>query len=143
MYYKPLRVNNFWSDNYIEYNIDANKKRILSIKEYLDKNRAYLEDIINYLKKSGIWKIQLTIVNNFFSSIDNDEERVMHAKSDNIEIMMNLKAGEIMEKIFDLLKIDIKKIYNQYKVVSLTSIMFDYDYIALSIKKITNILNTL
>ena len=29
-------------------------------------------------KKSGLWKIKLTITNNFFSSNnDNDEERVM------------------------------------------------------------------
>ena len=36
-----------------------------------------------------MWKIQLTIANNFISSIDNDKEHVMHSKSDNIEIMMN------------------------------------------------------
>ena len=33
-------------------------------------------------------KIQLTIANNFISSVDNDEERVMHSKSGNIEIMI-------------------------------------------------------
>ena len=30
------------------------------------------------------------------SSQDNDEERVMHSKSDNIEIMINDKAEEII-----------------------------------------------
>ena len=39
-----------------------------------------------------MWKIQLTIVINFFSSKDNDEEPVMHSKSDNIEILINDKA---------------------------------------------------
>ena len=34
---------------------------------------------------------------------DNDEECVMHSKSDNIEIMMNDKADEIIEEIFDQL----------------------------------------
>ena len=36
-----------------------------------------------------MWKIQLTIANNFISSADNDEERVMHSESDNIEIKIN------------------------------------------------------
>ena len=40
-----------------------------SVEEYLNKIRPYLKDII---------KIQLTITNNFISSIDNDEEGVMH-----------------------------------------------------------------
>ena len=34
-------------------------------------------------------EIQLIIANNFISSTDNDEEHVMHSKSDNIEIMIN------------------------------------------------------
>ena len=36
-----------------------------------------------------MWKIQLTIGNNFISSIDNDEESVIHSKNDKIEIMIN------------------------------------------------------
>ena len=63
--------------------IDINK---LSVDEYLNKIRTYLKDIINSLKKSDMWKIQLTIANNFISSRDNGEERVMHLKSDNTEI---------------------------------------------------------
>ena len=39
---------------------------------------------MNNLKKSGTCKIQLAIANNFISSIDNDEEHVMHSKNDNI-----------------------------------------------------------
>ena len=51
-YYKPVRVNNFWSNNYIEYksNIDINTR--LSVEEYLNKSRPCLRDI-NNLKKSG------------------------------------------------------------------------------------------
>ena len=40
-------------------------------------------------------KIQLTIANNFICSLENDEERVMHSKSDNIEIMISGKAAEV------------------------------------------------
>ena len=40
---------------------------------------------------------------NFISSKDIDEERVMHSKSDNIEIMIQDKADEIIEKPFESL----------------------------------------
>ena len=56
---------------------------------------------MNNLKKSDTWKIQLTISNNFNSSLDNDEEHVLHSKSDNIEIMINDEADEVMEQFFD------------------------------------------
>ena len=51
---------------------------------------------MNDLKKSDTQKIQLTIAINFMSSKDNDEERVMHLKSDNKEIMINDKADEFI-----------------------------------------------
>ena len=38
--------------------------------------------------------LKLTIANNFISSLDNDEEYVIHSKSDNIEIMINEEADE-------------------------------------------------
>ena len=53
------------------------------LKKYLNKIRPYLKDIINNLKRSVAWKIQLTIAINFISFKDNDEEHVMHSKRDN------------------------------------------------------------
>ena len=38
------------------------------------------------------------------SSIDNDEERVMHSKSDNIEIIVNDEADEVIKDLFDSIK---------------------------------------
>ena len=73
----------------------------LSVEEYLNKTRPYLKDIINNLEKTDTWKIQLTIVNKFISSTDNDEE---HSKSDNIEIMINDEADKVIKEIFDSLK---------------------------------------
>ena len=52
--------------------------------------------------------MQLTIANNFISSLDNDEERVIHSKSDNIEIMINGEADEAIKNFLIHLKIDIK-----------------------------------
>ena len=37
----------------------------ISVEEYLNKIRPYLKDIMNNLKKSDMWKIQLAIANNF------------------------------------------------------------------------------
>ena len=36
-YYKPIRVGNFWNKNYIEYESSGDRKKNLSVKEYLDK----------------------------------------------------------------------------------------------------------
>ena len=54
--------------------------------------------MISY-KKSDTQKIQLTIAINFISSKDIGKERVMHSKSDNIEIMINEKVDEVITSI--------------------------------------------
>ena len=77
-YYKPVRVSNFWTKNCIEFLSNSDRNQTLSVEEYLNKIRLHLKDFINNLKKSDTWKIQLTIANNFISSTDNYEERVMH-----------------------------------------------------------------
>ena len=48
--------------------------------------------------------MELAIAINFVSSIDNDEERVMHSKSDDIQIMINDEAEEVIKELFDSLK---------------------------------------
>ena len=40
---------------------------------------------------------------NFISSIDNDEECVMHSKRDNIKIISD-EADKVIKKLFDSLK---------------------------------------
>ena len=49
----------------------------------------------NNLRKSDVWKIQLTKAIDFISSKDTDEEQVMHSRSNNIEISW---AGNINER---------------------------------------------
>ena len=83
------------SSNFIEYETDGDRNKVLSIEEYFIKIRPYLKDIINDVKKSDTWKIQLTIAINFASSKDNNEKRVMHSKSNEIEIMINDNEGEV------------------------------------------------
>ena len=36
------------------------------------------------------------------SSQENDEERVIHSKSDNIKILINDQAGEVTEELFQI-----------------------------------------
>ena len=80
-YYKLIRVSRFWSNDYIEYENNVNINKTLPVGEHLNNSRPYLKDIVNNLKKSDSWKIQLTIANNFICSIDNDKYRAMHSKS--------------------------------------------------------------
>ena len=51
----------------------------------------------------GEWKIQLSMTINFISSKDTNETRVMHSKTDNIEIRIGNKTHEIMQKVVDSL----------------------------------------
>ena len=63
--------------------------------------------MINNLKTSDTWKIQLAIANNFISSKDNDEEQLMHSKSDDIEILINDEEDEVIEELLNHSIIDI------------------------------------
>ena len=45
-YHKPVWLNNFLSNNYIEYKSNDDKNKRLSVKEYLYKIRPYLIGII-------------------------------------------------------------------------------------------------
>ena len=111
--------------NYIEYESNGYRNKTLSVEKYLNKISPYLEDIINNLKKSDTWT-HLTIANNFISSTDNDEERVMHSKRDNIEIMINEEVDGVIKELFDSLK-------NRYQtnLESMKSSEFVFDYVNL------------
>ena len=65
--------------------------------------KPYLKDVINNLKKSDTWKIQLTVAINFISSKDTDEEHVMHSKSDNVEFMIYDNVHQVIELFESLL----------------------------------------
>ena len=68
-------------------------------------------------------KIQLTIANNFISSIDNDEARVTHSKSGNIEIMINDESDEVIKELFDSLK---NRYQNNLESMKGSESVFDY-----------------
>ena len=56
-YYKPIKTNDAFNSNYIEYESKGDKNKTLSIKEYLNMIRPYLRDIINDHKTQGNWKV--------------------------------------------------------------------------------------
>ena len=101
-HYEPVGVSNVWSNKMKVTAIDRNKT--LTVEEYLNKISPYLKDIINNLKNSDTWKIQLTIANSFTSSIDYDEQHVIHSESDYIVIMINDKVVEVIKELFDSLE---------------------------------------
>ena len=56
-YYKPVKVDNFWSNNYIEHESNSDRNKTLSVEENFNKITPYLKDIINSLEKSDTWRI--------------------------------------------------------------------------------------
>ena len=99
--YKPVKIGNVFRSNYIEYKSNGDKDKTLSIKDYLDEIKPYLNDIINDHKTQGEWKIKLTMKINFFSSKDSAETRTMYSLSDNMEVVMGIKTDKIIEDFFD------------------------------------------
>ena len=105
-YYKPVISDSTFNSNYIQYESmgSEDQDKILTVKKYLDKIKAYLSDMINNHKTQGTWrihsgnkriehktqcewKIQFTIKIYFVSSLPNSgETRIMHARSDNVEL---------------------------------------------------------
>ena len=56
---------------------------------------------------ANTWKILLKIAINNVSHRETHEERVMHTISDNIEIMVNDKPDEVLEKLFSIISFQV------------------------------------
>ena len=98
-YYKPIIVNSAFNNKYIQYESKGDK--ILTIEVYLSMIGSYLVDMINDHKNQDEWKIQLSAEINFNSSKpDSDETRIMHTKSNNIEITIGSDTDEVIENLF-------------------------------------------
>ena len=52
-HYKPIKIDNAFSSNYVEYKSNGNIEKSLSLKDYLNMIRPYLSDIINDYKTQG------------------------------------------------------------------------------------------
>ena len=60
-YYKPLRMSNAFSNDYIECEIIGDKNKTLLIEEYLKEIKIYLSIMINDLKALSKFKTQESI----------------------------------------------------------------------------------
>ena len=81
--------------------VRAIRNKMLPIKEYLNKIRPYLSNMINNLETQGKWKIQLSIAINFLSSKDNNKICTIHSNCDNKEIMIGNETT-LMKKLTDV-----------------------------------------
>ena len=99
-YYKPILVKSGYNGNYVQYESKGDKT--LTLKEYLALIEKYLRKLINYYKNKGEWKVQLTAEINFISlKPGSDETRIMHTRSDNIEIMVGDDNDDVTEELFN------------------------------------------
>ena len=50
--YKPVRLSNFWCNEYIEYEYNDDSNKTLSVDKYFNNIRPYLQGIAKNFKKS-------------------------------------------------------------------------------------------
>ena len=62
--------------------------------------RIHSDNTMRKYKTQSEWKIHLTMAINVISAKYSDETRTMHAKSNNVEIMMGSETNEIIEELF-------------------------------------------
>ena len=94
-HYKLKFVKSGYNNNYIRYESKGDK--ILTVKEYLALIEQYLADLINDYKSKGEWKVQLTAEINFISLKPySNEKRIMHTKSDNVEIRIGDDTNDVV-----------------------------------------------
>ena len=100
-YYEPREVKSAFDGSYMLYESSGDKDSKLAIYEYFDIIRPYLRDMIDNHKARGERKIQLTMRIIFVSFVDANETRVMHTKSDNIEIMSGIETSDAINELFN------------------------------------------
>ena len=59
------------------------------------------DKVINYEAQVGQWKIQLAMQIDFISFKDSEKTRIMHANSDNVEIMIGSETDDIIDELFE------------------------------------------
>ena len=99
-YYKPIRIGNAFSSNYIDYESNGDKDKKLSIKDYFNEIRPYLNDLIDSYRTHSEWKVQLTMPIKFFS-LKILKELLLRIIAAITDILISNEADEIIEKIFD------------------------------------------
>ena len=100
-YYKPKEVKSAFDGSYVLYESKGDKDSKLSTVEYFKVIRHYLKDLIDDRKSKDEWKIQLSMRIIFVSFTDSNETREMHAKSNNITIMIGFETEDAINELFN------------------------------------------
>ena len=79
-YYEPTEIKSAFDDTYMLYESRGDNDAKLSLEDYFNIIRPYLKDNIENHNTRGEWKIQLSVIINFISSLDTNESRSMHTK---------------------------------------------------------------
>ena len=83
------------------YESRGDKDAKLALYEYFDIIKPYLRDMMDNYQARGEWKIQLIMRIIFVSFIDANETRVMHTKSDNIQIMSGTETNDAINELLE------------------------------------------
>ena len=87
-YYKPIVAKSSFKENYKYCESRGDKEKRLSVKQYLNKIKPHLYDLINdHRIVRKVWKIQISMHVNFISSKDTGETCIIYVWSDNVSIM--------------------------------------------------------
>ena len=86
----------------MEHESRGDKDNNLFLEQYLNIIRPYLRDMIDNHKAHSDWKIsnQLVMKITFVSSLDADEIRIMHTKSNNIGFMSGTETNDVLNELF-------------------------------------------
>ena len=63
--------------------------------------RPYLVSMIDNHKAQGEWKIEIAMRIKFISSLDDNDFRIMHTKSDNVEIISGTETNDVVNERFN------------------------------------------
>ena len=94
-YSKPTEVKRAFDGSYRLNESKGDNDSKLSINEYFDVIKPYLEDMIDE------WKIQVSMRTIFASFTDVSETREMYTKSDNILIMNGIETENIISELIN------------------------------------------
>ena len=75
----------------------------LSVEDYMNTIRSYLLSKIDNHKAQDKWKIQIAMRIKFISSLDDNDFRIMYAKSDNVEIISGTETNDVVNELFNSL----------------------------------------
>ena len=80
---------------------DEGIKKKRSVKQYHNKITPHLYDLINdHMIARRVWKIQISMRENFISFKDTGETRTIYVWSDNISIMWCSDTDDIIRELF-------------------------------------------